>query len=317
MEKAQADLAVLRKQGEELKKQCADTSSTLARINDTLKKLEVWVPHVDNSIKGIEATLAKVGTRLATLEAERGGGGPTMVKARTPAAETEEQEHLNLSGTLKVLVPPSRSNRRDFPHTPVQFELGERSGAFEEIGYPGSRAGFHRTRPPKTDFPKFDGDNPKWWKTVCEKYFALYSVEHETWASFATIHFVGDAALWLQTYEAEHDVDSWEELCVAINTKFGRDKHQKYLEALERCKQTHTVEKYFQKFEEIRHKVLVHNKHYDEAFFVTKFVNGLKRDIQRAIRLHKPKTVDAALSLAETQEEMLEEVRQYSFSRQS
>jgi hypothetical protein len=38
---------------------------------------------------------------------------------------------------------------------------------------------------------------------------------------------------------------------------------------------THTVDKYYEKFEKTRHKVLVHNKHYDEAYFVTKFVNGL------------------------------------------
>jgi hypothetical protein len=71
------------------------------------------------------------------------------------------------------------------------------------------------------------------------------------------------------------------------------------LEALERCKQTETIEKYYQKFEAIRHKVLVYNKHYDEAFFVTKFVGGLRKDIRRAIRLHNPCSVDAALVLAE------------------
>ena len=116
------------------------------------------------------------------------------------------------------------------------------------------------------------------------------------------MHFRGNAALWLQSYEAENEVESWEELVVAMHSKFGKDKHHRYLEALERCKQTDTVANYYLRFEELRHKVLVHNKHYDEAFFFTKFVNGLKREIQKAIRLHKPKTVDMALSLAETQE---------------
>ena len=112
-----------------------------------------------------------------------------------------------------------------------------------------------------------------------------------------------------------HDVDSWEELCVAIHGKFGRDRQHKYLDALERCKQMHNVEKYYQKFEALWHHVLVHKKHYDEAYFVTKFVNGMKREIQKAIKLHKPRTLDAAMSLAETQEELLEEGRQFSYSR--
>jgi hypothetical protein len=73
-------------------------------------------------------------------------------------------------------------------------------------------------------------------KKVCEKYFDLYDVEHETWANFATMHFTRNVALWLQTYEAKHDIDNWEELCVAIHSKFGKDKHHRYLEALEHCK---------------------------------------------------------------------------------
>ena len=77
----------------------------------------------------------------------------------------------------------------------------------------------------------------------------------------------------------EHDVDNWEELYVKINAKSGKDKHHKHLQALECCKQTGTVEKYRHKFEGIRHKVLVYNKHYDEYFFVIKFVGGLKKDI--------------------------------------
>lgn len=53
--------------------------------------------------------------------------------------------------------------------------------------------------------------------------------------------------------------------------------------------------------------MLVHNRHYDEAFFVTKFVGGLHMNIQKAIRLHNPRTVDDVLSIALTHEELLEE----------
>jgi hypothetical protein len=38
-------------------------------------------------------------------------------------------------------------------------------------------------------------------------------------------------------------------------------------------------------------------------------MNGLRKDIQRAIKLHGPKTVDAALTLAETQEELNDEIK--------
>jgi hypothetical protein len=147
------------------------------------------------------------------------------------------------------------------PHTLVCFDIGENLGAFTDNTPYGSRSGHSNSRPPKTKFPRFVGDNPKWWKKVCEKYFYLYDIDHDTWANFATMHFTGNVALWLQTYEDEHDVDNWEDLCVAIHVKFGKDKHHKHLEALERCKQNNdTIEHYYnQKFEGIWHKVLVYN----------------------------------------------------------
>jgi predicted aspartyl protease len=43
-----------------------------------------------------------------------------------------------------------------------------------------------------------------------------------------------------------------------------------------------------------------------EVFFVQKFIDGLRYNISSAIVLHKPRTVDAALSLALMQEELLE-----------
>lgn len=71
-------------------------------------------------------------------------------------------------------------------------------------------------------------------------------------------------------------------------------------------RQTHDVLEYANRFEQAKHRVLVHNRDIDEVFFVQKFLNGLRYNISNAITLHKPRTVDAALSLALMQEELLE-----------
>lgn len=76
---------------------------------------------------------------------------------------------------------------------------------------------------PKIDFPNFFGEHPKIWGEKCEKYFAMYAVPVHPWAPFSTINFSGNAALWLQTYEAQHSVESWPDLCVAVEAKFIRD----------------------------------------------------------------------------------------------
>jgi hypothetical protein len=71
-------------------------------------------------------------------------------------------------------------------------------------------------------------------------------------------------------------------------------------------RQTEDVLEYAGRFETAKHRVLVHNKAIGEVFFVQKFLDGLRYNIRSAIALHKPRTVDAALSLALMQEEIVE-----------
>lgn len=61
---------------------------------------------------------------------------------------------------------------------------------------------------------------------------------------------------------------------------------------------TSDVLEYAERFETDKHRVLMHNSELDDVFFVQKFIDGLKYNISNAIVLHKPRTVDAALSLA-------------------
>jgi hypothetical protein len=126
------------------------------------------------------------------------------------------------------------------------------------------------------------------------------------WVPFATMNFRKNAALWVQTYEAQHNIDSWAELCVAVEHKFGRDMYQNYMRDMLSIKQTSDVLEYADRFEQARHRVLVHNSEIDEVFFVQKFIDGLNYKISNTIALHRPRTVDAALSLALMQEEVLE-----------
>jgi hypothetical protein len=96
---------------------------------------------------------------------------------------------------MKVMIPNRTGSGREFPHTPVHFEMTDRSTAFDDSGCNTSRIGHYHSRPPKIDFPRFDGENPKWWKALCEKYFALYDVDHDTWANFVRMHFARNVAL--------------------------------------------------------------------------------------------------------------------------
>jgi hypothetical protein len=55
----------------ELQRQSAETTTTLNSINETLRGLSSWVPHVDESSKGITSYLEAVGQHLNVLELDR------------------------------------------------------------------------------------------------------------------------------------------------------------------------------------------------------------------------------------------------------
>ena len=65
------------------------------------------------------------------------------------------------------------------------------------------------------------------------------------------------------------------------------------------------------------HRVLVHNDKYDDVFFVMWFIDGLKAELRSAIQLHKPRTVDAAMSFALLQVDVLESANRRYYSKLS
>lgn len=66
-------------------------------------------------------------------------------------------------------------------------------------------------------------------------------------------------------------------------------------------RQTKTDAEYAERFEQAKHKVLVHNPNIDDVFFVQKFLDRLRYNISNVITL-----LDGALSLALMQEDLLE-----------
>jgi hypothetical protein len=96
----------------------------------------------------------------------------------------------------------------------------------------------------------------------------MYNVPIHVWVPFATINFRGNAELWLQNYEAQHSIDNWPELCVAVEQKFGQDVLS--------IRQTDDVLEYVGRFETAKHRVLVHNQEIGEVFFVQRVLDGLK-----------------------------------------
>src|SRR5438128_12603570 len=79
--------------------------------------------------------------------------------------------------------------------------------------------------------------------------------------------------------------------------------------------QTGSVTEYYEKLEQLSHNILLYNNSYDDVYFVTRFVGGLKEEIRAAITLHHPQDVDTASALALLQEHELEISMKKSFNK--
>jgi hypothetical protein len=73
------------------------------------------------------------------------------------------------------------------------------------------------------------------------------------------------------------------------------------------------VSEYHVEFERLVHGMLLYNDQYDDTFFMTRFMAGLKEEIRVAIALHRPRDVTTASVLAALQEDELSRCRSKPF----
>jgi hypothetical protein len=186
------------------------------------------------------------------------------------------------------------------PSTPVLFDLEPMH--------------INRSMPvPKMDFPKFNGKNPRLWRDQCVMYFEVYGIRPAMKTRYAALNFQGSAATWLQTVERRGRVTDWDHLCRLVFAQYDRDQYPNQLKQLENLKQTGTVAEYYAQFEKLVHGILLYNPAYDEVYFVTRFLVGLKDEIRTPITLHRPRHIATASALALLQEEELQASKPKSF----
>jgi hypothetical protein len=164
----------------------------------------------------------------------------------------------------------------------------------------------HSTQLPKVFRPKFNGQNPVIWKDKCIDYFMLVYLEPKHWVRMAAIHFEGSAAQWLRVYRKKVPNPTWLQLVLAVEEKFGKDDYRKALTELLELKQTGLVDKYFYEFQELQFQLCMHNERYDDLFFASQFVNGLKEDLKYTVQAQVPDIIERAVSLAKIQQKIVE-----------
>ena len=91
-----------------------------------------------------------------------------------------------------------------------------------------------------------------------------------------------------------------------VEEEFGLDDLRSAMNDLLELKQTGTVEEYTTQFQALQFDITLHNPHYDDMFFTTHYISGLKDDIRAIVQPHMPTTVDKAALIAKIQLGVLE-----------
>ncbi|XBH81973.1 hypothetical protein VPH35_107448 [Triticum aestivum] len=302
------------------------------RLDAIQQLLDLWRPAVQNLQGQLDELRTQVGRialhpalvdRTPATEEQLGRPAPTppsvVLGHHGPSGHNDVRDYRGQAhGVVTTLQPPPTNGASDSnPFPPRVFsglDLVEQRKEVEHRGW--ASASHANWALPKVDFPPFDGDNPQFWRTRCEKYFEVYGVQQELWVRLATLHFTGNAARWLQLQEAKHGSLSWEGLCSGLCEKFGREQYQAHIRQFNTLRQRGTVSEYMAQFEELMHHILAHNSGFDSGYFTTLFLEGLRHDIRAGVMLHQPKDLDSAFSLASMQEELLEAMPRREYRRQ-
>lgn len=99
-------------------------------------------------------------------------------------------------------------------------------------------------------------------------------------------------------------------LCADIQAKFGSDDYRSAIAELINLKQTGTVDEYTAQFQALQYDVTMHSGKYDELYFATQYVAGLKEEIKATVEPQVPVTMERAALIARIQQKVLDRKRE-------
>lgn len=125
------------------------------------------------------------------------------------------------------------------------------------------------------------------------------------WITATHLHFQGNAAKWYQAYKQNHTFKNWHHFCAIIEEEFGADDFRTAMNELLDLKQVGTVEDYTTKFQATQFSITMHNNSYDDMFFTSQYIRGLKEEIRATVEPQMPTTVQKAATIAKIQQGVL------------
>ena len=164
----------------------------------------------------------------------------------------------------------------------------------------------------KLECPRFDGFDFLGWKLKVEQYFETVQLAEEEKVSTVMIHLDKKALQWHQRFmKSQGAVQNvhWSRYIMEMRTRFCNLEYVDPMLELVSLKQTNSVKEYYEEFESLLNLL---NLSYDYALSV--FIDNLKSDISKSVRLFFPKTLNHALNLAKQMEAVMHNLPKKPFN---
>lgn len=116
------------------------------------------------------------------------------------------------------------------------------------------------------------------------------------------MHFEGRANIWFRFYQASRGFVPWRMFVDDVVLRFENPENRDVQDLFNKLKQTGTVAEYEDQFEELRALVMAQNRGFNEEYFVSSFVSGLKEHIKGAVKMFRPQTLSHVIFLAKQEE---------------
>jgi hypothetical protein len=120
----------------------------------------------------------------------------------------------------------------------------------------------------------------------------------------------------LQVYKPKKGLGDWSSFVATVEDKFGAYDYKKAIQELSALKQDGSVEEYTGEFEVVQFHVSMLNAGFDDMFFTSHFINGLKDGIRGVVQIQLPDSVDRASMLVRIQQQIVEKGK-YKHVKQS
>ncbi|KAM0043609.1 putative nucleotidyltransferase, Ribonuclease H [Helianthus debilis subsp. tardiflorus] len=248
------------------------------RTNTRLDTQDAQIKQLQTVTSQLQSDVAEIRNSFKSFEAERSESSEFRKVVLSWMAKQEKKADSSDSGDSVVFTgfgtPPGPSNTSD---SPLPWAVK------------------------KVKLPEFSGFDPQGWIQKANLYFDLNRTSDDARLQLARLSMVGVAQHWFTIITQVHPTISWHDFQSELLQRFSGLEIQNPYEQLATIKQGDSIYDYIDDFEYLLSLV----PRLPESQTIGYFVAGLKDDVKKWVRLHRPCSRLDAMYLAKDVELML------------